>query len=160
MNQTSAVFSPDTRIAVIRAGWHADIVAQAVQALQAELARQGLPPDRVDVIEVPGAFEIPLLAQRIARQGRHAAIVACGLVVDGGIYRHDFVASAVIDGLMRVQLDTGVPVLSCVLTPQAFHEHREHLEFFARHFVVKGEQAAQACVQALAAARQVQAWAA
>jgi 6,7-dimethyl-8-ribityllumazine synthase len=160
MNQTSAVFSPDTRIAVIRAGWHAEIVAQAVHALQAELARQGLPSDRVDVIEVPGAFEIPLLAQRIARQGRHAAIVACGLVVDGGIYRHDFVASAVIDGLMRVQLDTGVPVLSCVLTPQAFHEHREHLDFFARHFVVKGEQAAQACVQALAAARQVQAWAA
>jgi len=160
MNQTSAVFSPDTRIAVIRAGWHVEIVAQAVQALQAELARQGLPPDRVDVIEVPGAVEIPLLAQRNARRGRHAAIVACGLVVDGGIYRHDFVASAVIDGLMRVQLDTGVPVLSCVLTPQAFHEHREHLEFFARHFVVKGEQAAQACVQALAAARQVQAWAA
>lgn len=61
---------------------------------------------------------------------------------------------------MRVQLDTGVPVLSCVLTPQAFHEHQEHLDFFARHFVVKGEQAAQACVQALAAARQADAWAA
>lgn len=84
MNRTSAVFFPDTRIAVIRAGWHAEIVAQAVHALQAELARQGLPPDRVDTLEVPGAFEIPLLAQRIARRGRHAAIVACGLVVDGG----------------------------------------------------------------------------
>ena len=107
---------------------------------------------------MPRAFEIPLRAQRIARQGRHAAIVACGLVVDGGIYRHDFVATAVIDGLMRVQLDTGVPVLSCVLTPHAFHEHEEHREFFARHFVLKGQQAAQACVQALAAARQVTGW--
>ncbi len=156
MNQPSAtVFSSHSRVAVISAGWHAAIVGQARQALLAELAHHDLPPERVDCFEVPGAFEIPLLAQRIARQGRHVAIVACGLVVDGGIYRHDFVAHAVIDGLMRVQLDTGVPVLSCVLTPHAFHEHAEHLDFFGRHFVTKGQEAARACVQALAAARQV-----
>ena len=153
-----AGFSAGTRIAVVSAGWHADIVGQARQALLTELARHGLPPEQVDCLEVPGAFEIPLLAQRIARQGRHAAIVACALVVDGGIYRHDFVATAVIDALMRVQLDTGVPVLSCVLTPHAFHEHAEHREFFMRHFVQKGQQAAQACVQVLAAARQVEGW--
>jgi len=159
MNQTSpATFAAGTRIAVISAAWHADIVDQARQSLLAELGHLGLPPEQVDCVDVPGAFEIPLLAQRIARQGRHAAIVACGLVVDGGIYRHDFVATAVIDGLMRVQLDTGVPVLSCVLTPHAFHEHAEHREFFTRHFVLKGQQAAQACVQVLAAARQVQTW--
>ena len=159
MNQLSqAAPSAAPRIAVISAGWHADIVGQARQALLAELARHDMPPERVDCVEVPGAFEIPLLAQRIARQGQHAAIVACGLVVDGGIYRHDFVATAVIDALMRVQLDTGVPVLSCVLTPHAFHETAEHREFFTRHFVVKGQQAAQACVQVLAAAQQVDAW--
>ena len=158
MQQTSAsVFSKHSRVAVISAGWHADIVGQARQSLLAELGHQGLPPEQVDSFDVPGAFEIPLLAQRIARHGRHAAIVACGLVVDGGIYRHDFVASAVIEGLMRVQLDTGVPVLSCVLTPHAFHEHAEHLEIFSRHFVSKGEQAARACVQALAAAQRVDA---
>lgn len=159
MNQSSAspIFSTTTRIAVISAGWHADIVGQARQSLLAELGRQGLPPEQVDCLDVPGAFEIPLLAQRIARQGRHAAIVACGLVVDGGIYRHDFVAHAVIDGLMRVQLDTGVPVLSCVLTPQAFHEHAEHLDFFSRHFVTKGQEVARACVQVLAAAQRADA---
>ena len=157
MNPTASVFSHDTRIAVVSAGWHAEIVGQARQALLAELGRQGLPSERVDGFEVPGAFEIPLLAQRIARQGRHAAIVACGLVVDGGIYRHDFVAAAVIDGLMRVQLDTGVPVLSCVLTPHAFHEHAEHQDFFARHFVIKGQEVARALVQTLAAARQAEA---
>lgn len=146
------------RIAVISAGWHADIVSQARHSLLAELARHDVPSERVDCVEVPGAFEIPLLAQRIARRGRHVAIVACALVVDGGIYRHDFVATAVIDALMRVQLDTGVPVLSCVLTPHTFHEHAEHREFFTRHFVLKGRQAAQACVQVLAVARQVDAW--
>ena len=144
-----------TRIAVISAAWHADIVSQAKHSLLAELARQGLPNEQVDCFEVPGAFEIPLVAQRLARAGRHAAIVACGLVVDGGIYRHEFVAAAVIDGLMRVQLDSGVPVLSCVLTPQAFHDHAEDREFFARHFVAKGQEAACACLQVLQVARQL-----
>ncbi len=161
MDQTPSVFTPDftpeTRVAVICASWHAHIVGQASQSLLAELARQGLPTSQVDVLHVPGAFEIPLLAQRLAQHGRHSAIVACGLVVDGGIYRHDFVASAVIDGLMRVQLDTGVPVFSCVLTPQAFHEHDEHQAFFARHFVTKGQEVARALVQTLVATQKAQA---
>ena len=57
----------------------------------------------------PGAFEIPLHAKRLATSGRYAAVVGAGLVVDGGIYRHEFVADAVVNGLMRVQLDTDVP---------------------------------------------------
>ena len=140
-----------TRIAVISATWHADLVSQARAALVDELVQHGVAAAQVDCFEVPGAFEIPLLAQRIAQQGRHAAIVACALVVDGGIYRHEYVASAVIDALMRVQLDSGVPVLSCVLTPQAFHEHADHQRFFAEHLVGKGRHAAQACAQVLAA---------
>lgn len=99
---------------------------------------------------MPGSFEIPLQAKLLAKTSRYAAIVAAGLVVDGGIYRHDFVAHAVIDGLMRVQLDTEVPVLSAVLTPQHFHEHEEHRRFFFEHFTVKGKEAAEACLRTLA----------
>ena len=95
------------------------------------------------------------MAQRLARSGRYAAVVACALVVDGGIYRHEFVASAVIDGLMRVQLDTGVPVLSVSLTPKDFHEHATHRDFFSQHFVEKGAEAARACHQTLAVHAQV-----
>lgn len=142
---------PRPRIAVICSSWHRDIVWRARDALLAELQRQGVPPDRVDTYEVPGAFEIPLHAQRLAKAGRHDAIVACGLVVDGGIYRHDFVAHAVIDALMRVQLDTDVPVFSAVLTPQAFHEHVDHRSFFAAHFDKKGVEAAHACLGQLQA---------
>ena len=143
---------PTARIAFIRAGWHADIVDRALDGFRAEWARlaPGDDPPPIDVFDVPGAFEIPLLAQSLARTDRHAAIVACALVVDGGIYRHDFVASAVIDGLMRVQLDSGVPVFSVVLTPKDFHEHDTHREFFSQHFVAKGAEAARACVQTLA----------
>ena len=139
------------RYAFVHAMWHADIVCRGRDAFLAEMARHGVPAEQIDVIALPGAFEIPLHAQVLARAGRHAAIVACGLVVDGGIYRHDFVATAVIDGLMRVQLDTGTPVLSAVLTPRDFHEHAEHLAFFKAHFVKKGCEVAQACLQTLAA---------
>jgi len=145
------------RIAVIASAWHGDIVERGRSALCAELARLGVPPDCVASYDVPGAFEIPLLAQRLARHGDVDAVVACGFVVDGGIYRHEFVAAAVIDGLMRVQLDTGVPVLSCVLTPQAFHEHEVHQRFFAGHMVDKGVEVARACVRTLALVRELDA---
>jgi len=111
--------------------------------------------DPVTVIDVPGAFEIPLHAATLAKSGRFDAIVACGLVVDSGIYRHDFVATAVIDGLMRVQLDTEVPVFSCVLTPHHFHEHEEHRRYFSTHFVTKGGEAARACVNTVQSLRRV-----
>ena len=138
------------RVALICAGWHTDIVHQARDAAMAEFVRSGLPAGQVEQFEVAGAFEIPLLAQRLARSGRYDAIVACALVVNGGIYRHEFVTSAVIDGLMRVQLDTGVPVMSAVLTPRDFHEHGEHLKFFREHFVKKGTEVANACLRTLA----------
>jgi len=114
-----------------------------------ELARLGVSEDRIDFFEVPGAFEIPLQAKLLAKSGRYAAVVAAGFVVDGGIYRHEFVADAVIAALMRVQLDTEVPVTSAVLTPQRFHEHGEHRNFFLDHFVVKGAEAARACARTM-----------
>lgn len=139
----------------IQASWHEDIVNQGRDAFLAEMASHHISPQDIDLFEVPGAFEIPLHAQQLARSGRYAAIVACGLVVDGGIYRHEFVADAVISGLMRVQLDTDVPVFSAVLTPQRFHEHEEHRAFFTRHLTVKGKEVAQACLRTLASLRRL-----
>jgi 6,7-dimethyl-8-ribityllumazine synthase len=133
------------RIAFVQSCWHREIVDVARDSFLAEVAARGVPADGVDLFEVTGAFEIPLHAKRLAESGRYRAVVAAGLVVDGGIYRHDFVAEAVIDGLMRVQLDTGVPVFSAVLTPHHFHEHAEHQGFFAEHFEVKGREVAIAC---------------
>ena len=151
MTQPSATPTPGLRYAFVHASWHADIVERGRDAFLAEMARHGVPASQIDVIALPGAYEIPLHAQVLARAGRHAAIVACGLVVDGGIYRHDFVADAVVSGLMRVQLDTGVPVFSVSLTPKDFHENAVHRDFFCYHFVEKGAEAARACAQTLAA---------
>lgn len=140
-----------SRIAYIEASWHDDILAQGRKAFLAEIVRHGHAESSVELHHVPGSFEIPLLAKKLAGMGRYDAIVASGLVVDGGIYRHEFVAHAVIDGLMRVQLDSGVPVISCVLTPQHFHEHATHRDFFMRHFLEKGAEAARACARTIAA---------
>lgn len=142
--------SQATRVAFVQSCWHRDIVDRSRVAFLRSIKRHGITPKQVDCFEVPGAFEIPLHAKLLAKTGHYAAIVAAGFVVDGGIYRHEFVASSVIDALMRVQLETDVPVISVVLTPQRFHEHDEHRKFFREHFVTKGEEAAQACAGAIA----------
>ena len=138
------------RIAFVQSLWHREIVDEARDSFLAEVGERGVSADQVDLFEVTGAFEIPLHAKRLAESGRYRAVVAAGLVVDGGIYRHDFVAEAVIDGLMRVQLDTGVPVFSAVLTPHHFHEHSDHERFFHDHFQVKGREVAKACTETVA----------
>jgi 6,7-dimethyl-8-ribityllumazine synthase len=138
------------RVAFVSSSWHRDLVDRLKGAALSAFAAHP-PPVEVDAFDVPGAFEIPLHARRLAASRRYDAIVAAGLVVNGGIYRHEFVAAAVIDGLMRVQLDSGVPVLSAVLTPRDFHEHDAHRAFFADHLVDKGREVAAACLQTLAA---------
>lgn len=135
------------RIAFVQACWHRDIVDRLKDSFESEFNQ--LSDKHIDFIEVPGAYEIPLQCKALAEQGKHAAVVAAGLVVDGGIYRHDFVASTVIDALMRVQLDTGMPVFSAVLTPHHFHSGEEHQSFFAEHFELKGKEAAQACANTI-----------
>ncbi len=130
-----------TRYAFIKANWHSDIVDQALKGF-CEL----IPADQVDVFDVPGAFEMPLLAKTLADSKKYEAVACAALVVDGGIYRHDFVAQAVVDGLMRAGLDTGVPVLSVSLTPHHFQETDHHIGIYREHFVQKGREAAQAAL--------------
>lgn len=130
-----------TRYAFIKANWHSDIVERALDGF-----REIIPADQIDVFDVPGAFELPLMARDLAATGRYAAVATAALVVDGGIYRHDFVAQAVVDGLMRAGLDTGVPVLSVSLTPHHFQETGHHTAIFRAHFVEKGREAARAAL--------------
>ncbi|OPY99338.1 riboflavin synthase subunit beta [Bradyrhizobium sacchari] len=140
-------FAKPQRVAFVQACWHREVVEEARIAFMKEAAARHL--THVDVFEVPGSFEIPLHAQVLAKTRRYTAIVAAGLVVDGGIYRHEFVADTVIKALMDVQLRTEVPVFSAVLTPQQFHETEVHYDFFRRHFAIKGVEVAAACAETL-----------
>ncbi|WP_163848838.1 6,7-dimethyl-8-ribityllumazine synthase [Pseudooceanicola aestuarii] len=129
------------RYAFVKANWHSDIVDRALDGFL-----RIIPAEQVDVYDVPGAFEMPLVARDLAATGRYAAIACAAFVVDGGIYRHDFVAAAVVEGLMRAGMDTGVPVLSVSLTPHQYQETAHHDAIFRAHFVQKGEEAAQAAL--------------
>src|SRR5689334_18348757 len=142
-------FAKPQRVAFVQSSWHRDVVAECRIAFLDEIEARHIARDRVDIFEVPGSFEIPLHAQLLAKTRRYTAIVAAGLVVDGGIYRHEFVADTVIKALMDVQLRTEVPVFSAVLTPQQFHETQPHIEFFRKHFAVKGIEVADACASTL-----------
>ena len=129
------------RYAFVKANWHADIVGRALDGFCELIDRS-----RVEVFDVPGAFELPLVARDLAASGRYLAVAAAAFVVDGGIYRHEFVAQAVVDGLMRASLDTGVPVLSISLTPHQYQETEHHSRIYRTHFVEKGREAARAAL--------------
>lgn len=124
------------KCAFIKAQWHADIVDNALVGFQKVISEQ-----HIDVFNVPGAFEMPLMARDLARSGRYQAVVAAALVVDGGIYRHEFVAQAVVNGLMQVGLETDVPVYSVSLTPHQYQETEHHRQIYREHFILKGEEA-------------------
>ncbi len=135
-----------TRYAFVKAQWHADIVDRAYDGFT-----EIIPTNQVDIYDVPGAFEMPLMARDLASSGRYDAVVCAAFVVDGGIYRHDFVAQSVVDGLMRAGLETGLPVLSVSLTPHHYQETDHHNAIYQDHFVVKGREAATAALGILKA---------
>ncbi|MCM2477050.1 6,7-dimethyl-8-ribityllumazine synthase [Rhizobium sp. CG5] len=143
------------RIAFIKASWHAETVEQALLGFKSAMASH-----TIDVVDVPGAFELPLAARKMAKTGRYDAIVCAALVVDGGIYRHEFVAATVVEGLMTVGLEMDVPVLSVSLTPHHYHDAGPQREFFHDHFVKKGEEAASAVLGVLKAHARIEALAA
>lgn len=132
--------------AFIKARWHSDIVDQSLVGFKGQLQELGVDAG-IETFDVPGAFEMPLLAQKLAATGKYDAVIASALVVDGGIYRHDFVAQSVVSGLMEAGMKTGVPVLSVSLTPHHFQPTEEHIAYFHAHFVKKGAEAANAAMQ-------------
>ena len=146
----ATIVSSDHRIAFVQACWHKEIVDQCKAGFANTMQKCAIPSSAIDYFSVPGAFELPLFIKRLALTQRYIGFVASALVVDGGIYRHDFVADAVISGLMTVQLCTEIPVFSAVLTPHNF-QSPEHVQFFHKHFFEKGEEVASACLTTLTA---------
>ncbi|TDF62641.1 6,7-dimethyl-8-ribityllumazine synthase [Cupriavidus sp. L7L] len=143
----TCIFSRESRVAFIQAEWHKDLLENAREGFLRRMGEIGVSKETIDFFDVPGAFEIPLFAKRLAARGDYAAVIGGALVVDGGIYRHEFVAQTVVDALMRVQLETDTPVFSMVLTPHNFRPEEPVHAFFAKHLIAKGEEVADACFQ-------------
>ena len=110
------------RFAIIASRWNSRITDALVAAARQTFAGNGVAEQAIDVIRVPGAWEIPLAAAQVAAGGRHAAIVALGCVIRGDTRHYEHVADRCAEGLMRVQLDFGIPVMNGVLAVERIED--------------------------------------
>jgi 6,7-dimethyl-8-ribityllumazine synthase len=113
------------RVALAASRFNELVVERLVAGATDSLRRHGVDPEAVDIAWVPGAMELPLVAQRLAASGRYDAVVALGAVIRGATSHYDLVAGQCAAGLARVQLDTGVPVVFGVLTTDTIEQALE-----------------------------------
>ena len=113
---------PPGRFALVAARFNGAIVEQLVAGALDGLRRHGVADEAIDVVRVPGSFEIPLVAQRLAASGRYAAVVCLGAVIRGETGHYDHVAGEAAGGVARAALATGVPVVFGVLTCETLEQ--------------------------------------
>jgi 6,7-dimethyl-8-ribityllumazine synthase len=107
---------PPGRFALVAARFNHVIVEQLVNGALDGLKRHGVADDAVDLVWVPGSFEIPLVAQRLAGSRRYAAVLCLGAVIRGDTDHYDYVAGGAATGVAQAALATGVPVIFGILT--------------------------------------------
>jgi 6,7-dimethyl-8-ribityllumazine synthase len=132
-----------TRLAIVAGRFNDDVTKVLLDGALHELAEHGLEPDAVPVVWVPGAFEIPLAAKRLADSGEHDAVICLGAVIRGDTPHFEYVADACASGISRIALDTGVPIAFGVLTT----DDRE--QAFARTGGAEGNKGAEAAATAV-----------
>ncbi|MEX1254910.1 MAG: 6,7-dimethyl-8-ribityllumazine synthase [Dehalococcoidia bacterium] len=113
------------RIGVIVARFNEVITTRLLEGARTALERHGVRDEDVDVAWVPGAFELPLIAKRLAESRRYDAIVCLGAVIRGETAHFDFVAGEAARGVTQVALETGVPVMFGVVTPNTLEQAME-----------------------------------
>lgn len=118
--------------------------SRLLSGAQDGLVRHGVDADAIDVAWVPGAFEIPMVVQRLAQSGRYDAVIALGVVIRGGTPHFEYVASEVSKGVAKVQLDSGVPVAFGVITADTIEQAVERAGTKAGN---KGWEAALAAIE-------------
>ena len=106
------------KVAVVAARFNEFIVSKLVSGAQDALIRHGVDDDNIDIAWVPGAFEIPLIAQKFAQSGQYDAVICLGAVIRGATSHYDYVCNEASKGIAQVSLNTGIPVLFGVLTTE------------------------------------------
>ena len=120
---TEGDYSANTaRFAIVVARFNEFIVDSLQQGALQTLTRHGVPQSNLSIFKVPGAFELPLVARRIARQREYDAIISLGAVIRGATPHFDYVASQCASGLARISLDEDIPVIFGDLTTNTIEE--------------------------------------
>jgi 6,7-dimethyl-8-ribityllumazine synthase len=118
----------DCRVAIVAARFNADIVEKMVAGAVAAWERQGGDAAGLSLVRAPGAFELPLVARKLAQTGRYDAVVALGCVIRGDTAHFDFVAGEAARGIADAAADTGVPVIFGVLTTENVEQALERAD--------------------------------
>lgn len=146
----------DLRVVVVAASWHATVMDGLIAGALRALGEAGLTTTAADVVRVPGSFELPVAARRLADAGADA-VVALGVVIRGGTPHFDYVCQAATDGLTQVSVSTGVPVGFGVLTCDDEAQALDRAGLPGSH-EDKGYEAAQAAVATALTLREAVAW--
>jgi len=142
---------PSARLACVVSSYHQELTGAMLASALATLEEHGVARARVEVVEAPGAFELPLVAQRLAERPEVAAVLCFGLVLKGETEHDRHIAAACAQGLIRVGLDSGKPVLFGVLTCATLEQARRRARRESEGGLDKGREVALAALGALAA---------
>ncbi len=140
------------RLAVVVARFNAHVTSKLYDGWRDELGARGLDPDALTSVEVPGCFELPLVAKALAASGRFDAVICLGAVIRGDTPHFDYVSSETTSGLQRAALDTGVPVVFGVLTTDDDEQAIERVGGGGGH---KGRDAALTAIEMVHTMRRV-----
>lgn len=132
------------RLAVVTARFNEQVTAGLYEGCRDELVARGLHPDTLMSVEVPGCFELPLVAKELAASGGFDAIICIGAIIRGDTPHFDFVSSETASGIQRAALDSGVPVIFGVLTTDSEEQALARVGGSAGH---KGREAALTAIE-------------
>lgn len=150
-----ALVAPEgARFAIVASRFNDFIVARLLDGAIDALVRHGVPAARITVVKVPGAWEIPLACQRLAKSSRFDGIVATGCVIRGSTPHFDYVAAEVSKGVAHASLETGVPIAFGVLTTDSIEQAVERAGTKAGN---KGFDAAMTALEMVSLARAIEA---
>ncbi|MCR9186783.1 MAG: 6,7-dimethyl-8-ribityllumazine synthase [Halieaceae bacterium] len=133
----------DGQYALVVGRWNSFVVEHLLEGAIDALRRHGVREEQMTVVRAPGAFEIPLVCQRVAKQGGFDAIVALGAVIRGGTPHFEYVAGECTKGIAQVSLDHGIPISFGVLTVDSIEQAVE------RSGTKAGNKGAEAALSAL-----------
>lgn len=148
----TACATPDSRIAIIASRWNPRILDALIEGAQRTLNEHGVTADDIDIVRVPGAWEIPVAATKLAKSRNYAAIIALGCVIRGDTRHYEHVADGCAEGLMCVSLKYRVPVLNGVL---AVEKHADAEARAGGAHGNKGEEVALAALEMIDLWRQL-----
>ena len=120
--QGQLVCSPESSFAIVASRFNDLITSRLIDGAVETIVRHGGNSEQIDIVMVPGSFEIPMAAQRLAASGRYAAVICVGAVIQGSTTHHEYINSQVASGIMSIARETGIPVTFGIITCESMEQ--------------------------------------